>query len=176
MTGNDREGDPLGELTAKQRDVLNLLIQHKTSKEISRLLGISPHTVDQRITLARAKLRVATRGEVAQAYRRLVEIYEQPVYEESYVAPAAVSGQFRRQEDVTVLAGGPEWTRTDDQTIYGSAGSVSQPYYHVLPEMFDGPNGTLLRLGFIVAITVLMIVAILGGLTMYAELASIVDT
>lgn len=46
--------NPLVELTAKQREVLDLLIQHMTSKEISRQLGISPHTVDQRIMLARA--------------------------------------------------------------------------------------------------------------------------
>lgn len=38
--------DLLDQLTAKQREVLDLLIEHKTSKEISRQLGISPHTVD----------------------------------------------------------------------------------------------------------------------------------
>ncbi|MDE2442643.1 MAG: LuxR family transcriptional regulator, partial [Betaproteobacteria bacterium] len=32
-------------LTDKQLDALNLLVKHKTSKEISRELGISPHTV-----------------------------------------------------------------------------------------------------------------------------------
>ena len=36
----------LAGLTAKQREVLDLLIEHKTSKEIARELGISPHTVD----------------------------------------------------------------------------------------------------------------------------------
>ena len=30
--------NPLVELTSKQREVLDLLIQHKTSKEISRIL------------------------------------------------------------------------------------------------------------------------------------------
>lgn len=59
--------DRLLGLTAKQCEVLDLLIEHQTSKEISRKLGISPHTVDQRIMLARAKLNVGTRSEVAQA-------------------------------------------------------------------------------------------------------------
>lgn len=37
-------GNPLDALTEKQREVLELLMEHKTSKEISRLIGISPHT------------------------------------------------------------------------------------------------------------------------------------
>jgi hypothetical protein len=37
------------------------------------MLGISPHTVDQRIMLARGKLQVSTRSEVALAYRQLLE-------------------------------------------------------------------------------------------------------
>lgn len=176
MTSIDRGGDPLGELTAKQREVLNLLIQHKTSKEISRLLGISPHTVDQRIMLARSKLQVATHGEVAQAYRRLIETYEQPVYQESHIASSPVFRQFQGQEDMAVLAGGPDLVGSFGQSgSFDQSGSFGQPYYHVLPEMFDGPYGTILRLGLIVAITVFMIVAILGGLTMYSQLATIVD-
>ena len=43
----------LAGLTAKQREVLDLLIEHKTSMEIARRLGISPHTVDQRIQFAK---------------------------------------------------------------------------------------------------------------------------
>jgi len=70
--GSAGTAEVLPSLTDKQRAVLDLLIEHKTSKEISRELGISPHTVDQRIMLARAKLGVVTRIEVAQAYRRLL--------------------------------------------------------------------------------------------------------
>lgn len=40
-------------LTRKQRQVLDLLIEHKTSKEIARRLSISPHTVDQRTQFAK---------------------------------------------------------------------------------------------------------------------------
>lgn len=170
MTVMEREDGLLGELTAKQRAVLDLLIQHKTSKEISRILGISPHTVDQRIMLARAKLNVASRNEVAQAYRRLVETYGQSVYEESHVAEAAFHWQPGPQEDMAALAGGPDGTGT-----FRQAGTLTQTYYHVLPEMFDGPHGTLMRLGYIAVLTVFLIVSVLGGLSMYSELAAIVD-
>src|SRR6478752_3465006 len=54
----------LAGLTAKQREVLDLLIEHKTSKEIARELGISPHTVDQRIQFAKEKLGASSRSEV----------------------------------------------------------------------------------------------------------------
>lgn len=182
--------NPLVELTGKQREVLDLLIQHKTSKEISRLLGISPHTVDQRIMLARAKLGVATRGEVAQAYRRLVEAYEQPVYEISHVGfpPLPVASPAR--ED-TVANTAETWSpaqvqqapRVDagdhvalqDRVSHPSIRDQQDGYYHVLPEMFDGPNGTLLRLGYIGGVTVFLILIVLGGLSMFAQLSAMLD-
>src|SRR6185503_13939202 len=91
----DGNGDTgLGGLTAKQREVLDLLIEHKTSKEIARLLGISPHTVDQRIFFAREKLGVTSRGEVAVAYRRLVGVSGRTTYQETRIAAPARSVQM----------------------------------------------------------------------------------
>lgn len=181
--------NPLVELTAKQREVLDLLIQHKTSKEISRQLGISPHTVDQRIMLARAKLGVATRGEVAQAYRRLVETYEQPVYEDSHIGfpPLPVETSSRDDTDVGPSGAGARLPVHDAPGIEGRAdapveGRRQSPaeadgmvYHHVLPEMFDGPNGTLLRLGYIGGITVFLILIVLGGLSMFMQLSAMLD-
>ena len=62
----------LSGLTEKQRQVLDLLIDHKTSKEIARELRISPHTVDQRIQFAKDKLGARSRSDVAVIYRRLL--------------------------------------------------------------------------------------------------------
>lgn len=180
--------NPLLELTAKQREVLDLLIQHKTSKEISRLLGISPHTVDQRIMLARGKLGVASRNEIAQAYRRLVEIYEQPIYELSHIGfpplPAETSRREYMDDDASetltmspaLQASGIEGT-AQVQTMPGrNSGRTDEiVYHHVLPEMFDGPYGTLMRLGYIAAITVFLILIVLGGLSMFAQLSSLLD-
>lgn len=183
MLDKDLIESPLLDLTAKQREVLDLLIQHKTSKEISRLLGISPHTVDQRIMLARAKLGVGTRNGVAQAYRRLIETYEQPVYELSHVGfpPLPVETLDREDEDVS-----PSMTRTmplplPASGIEGRVGvaplgrSDGADYHHVLPEMFDGPHGTAMRLGYIALITVFLILIVLGGLSMFAQLSSLLD-
>ncbi|MDF8335205.1 LuxR C-terminal-related transcriptional regulator [Novosphingobium cyanobacteriorum] len=171
-------------LTEKQRAVLDLLIQHKTSKEISRELGISPHTVDQRIMLARAKLNVSSRSEVAQAYRRLLEeeresagsaIYERSIYGFSHVAPPANDAHSLFRDDVAERR--PEAPTGDMRaTMAAPAGDLSGPaYYHVLPEMFDGPNGTMLRLGAIAVIAVFLILIVLGGLAMYGQLAQMID-
>ncbi|CAH0497432.1 helix-turn-helix transcriptional regulator [Novosphingobium sp. CECT 9465] len=188
MIGGDLVENPLLELTGKQREVLDLLIQHKTSKEISRLLGISPHTVDQRVMLARAKLGVASRNEVAQAYRRLIETYEQPVYELSHIGFPPLPAEVSEREDVDV---GPSETRTmplaqpasgiegRDQVHMMEGANPAIPdgivYHQVLPEMFDGPHGTMMRLGYIAAITVILILIVLGGLSMFAQLSSMLD-
>lgn len=179
--------DVLSSLTEKQRAVLDLLIEHKTSKEISRLLGISHHTVDQRIMLARAKLGVASRSEVAQAYRRLVAnsnansiadtaIYERSVYDFSDVAPALNVPQSSLREDRAV------WFQPSisllevpaDGTFKGGS-TLAEPYHRVLPEMFDGPYGTLVRLGTIAVFAMILILIVLGGLAMFSQLSQILD-
>lgn len=188
--GEDRPGSRFGSsdqrdgLTEKQRAVLDLLIQHKTSKEISRALGISPHTVDQRIMLARAKLNVSSRSEVAQAYRRLLEeerksavsgVYGQSIYGFSHVASPANDAHSPFRDDAAEQR--PEPPTGDMRTVMAApAADLSGPaYYHVLPEMFDGPNGTMLRLGAIAVIAVFLILIVLGGLAMYGQLAQMID-
>ncbi|KUR70621.1 hypothetical protein AQZ52_16010 [Novosphingobium fuchskuhlense] len=172
----------LNALTDKQRAVLDLLIEHKTSKEISRILGISHHTVDQRIMLARAKLGVATRGEVAQAYRRLVSdaaanssVYERSVYDFSDVALPLDALQDPMREDRMVWARNqPIRRETVPQAMFQGGEALAEPYHHVLPEMFDGPYGTYVRLGTIAVFAMFLILIVMGGLAMFAQLSQII--
>lgn len=182
------ESKILDELTSKQREVLDLLIQHKTSKEISRILGISPHTVDQRIMLARAKLKVRSRNEVAQVYSRLVAgdasgggrqspefgAYEQPVYGFSDVADSVPSVQNDLRDDAAADIRHAVWTELAEVPEAMSE-AQNEPYHHVLPEVFDGPHGTLLRLGAMFAISIMLILVGLGGLSMFAQLSTMFD-
>jgi DNA-binding CsgD family transcriptional regulator len=71
----------LEQLTEKQRDVLDRVIVGDTSKEIARVLGISPHTVDQRVASARRTLGVASRRDLARTYGRLKRIYDEDIYQ-----------------------------------------------------------------------------------------------
>lgn len=189
MILKEGQDNPLADLTDKQREVLDLLIQHKTSKEISRILGISPHTVDQRISLARAKLKLSSRNEVAQAYKSLIATYERTIYEDSYVVGSGQNGQTSGQENEVSIpplviqqsvaeraVRQPVDSRQEHMVSERyTNGSLPVLYYPVLPEAFDGPFGTLVRLGYIAVITVFLVVAVLGGLSMYSELARIVD-
>jgi DNA-binding CsgD family transcriptional regulator len=82
MTGKLRP-----ELTDGQKDCLRLVDDHHTSKEIARILGISPFTVDQRLDGARRKLKAASRKEAAKIFTEIEQatIYDRLVYEPSQV-------------------------------------------------------------------------------------------
>ncbi len=71
------------DLTEGQKACLRLVVQQQTSKEIARVLGISPFTVDQRLDAARRKLNAASRKDAAKLFAALdqSEIYQPLVYE-----------------------------------------------------------------------------------------------
>jgi DNA-binding CsgD family transcriptional regulator len=70
-------------LTEGQKACLRLVVQHQTSKEIARTLGISPFTVDQRLDAARRKLNAASRIDAAKIFDAMErnDIYQPFVYE-----------------------------------------------------------------------------------------------
>ena len=72
--------DALGRLTEKQCECLELVLGHLTSKQIAMQLGISPHTVNQRLDIARKTLGATTRLDAAVQYARLKGIPESLVY------------------------------------------------------------------------------------------------
>ena len=78
--------DRVARLSEGQRQCLALVDQHLSSKEIALRMGISPHTVDQRVRQALHILGVEKRGEAARmvacelratmdpAYQRLIHL------------------------------------------------------------------------------------------------------
>lgn len=74
---------PDRELTEGQKACLRLVDDHHTSKEIARILGISPFTVDQRLDAARRKLQAASRKDAAKLFAAMDggNICEPLVYE-----------------------------------------------------------------------------------------------
>ncbi len=103
--------DRVARLSDGQRQCLTLVDQHLSSKEIALRLGISPHTVDQRIRQSLQILHVEKRGEAARmvasamrssgdpTYQRLIH---QPPYIDPRPAPGhqvgAVSQQIRHAD------------------------------------------------------------------------------
>ena len=158
--------NPLNGLTDKQVQVLDLLIEHKTSKEISRALGISPHTVDQRINTARQRLGASSRGQVAAAYRQLRETCEKSIYEFSYMAGDAYSNHPLQRD----IAEATDDSGSMERSHGGSL--VHEPLdFRVGPELFEGRWGTMARLGAIIALAAFMAIAILGGMSIFLTLS-----
>lgn len=168
MDSEDCSEKPLDQLTMKQREALDLLIEHKTSKEIARVLGISPHTVDQRIDFAKKKLEVKSRGDLAQRYRELISVCEPMTYGDSHMARPAMPMEDRVQDATSdyVLQLPPE--RTDD----GSPPEKDEPH-RIVPEIFDGPYGTWVRIGTILALALALMFLTLGGLAIFSQLSDL---
>jgi DNA-binding CsgD family transcriptional regulator len=102
----DPNAQRVARLSSGQLDCLRLVDQHLNSKEIAAELGISPHTVDQRIRQSLQILGVERRAQAARIvaqhsgpYQRLIH---QPPYIEADEAPghpeAAVSNQIRHAD------------------------------------------------------------------------------
>lgn len=62
----------LNQLTAKEREVLDQILLHKSLKVIAHDLGITLSAVDQRLKSARAKLGASDRNEAARTYSALL--------------------------------------------------------------------------------------------------------
>ncbi|HEX8262447.1 MAG TPA: sigma factor-like helix-turn-helix DNA-binding protein [Allosphingosinicella sp.] len=58
--------DRLARVSEGQRACLRLVLEHRSSKDIARVLAISPHTVDQRIRFAMKALGAGSRVEAAR--------------------------------------------------------------------------------------------------------------
>jgi DNA-binding CsgD family transcriptional regulator len=111
----DSREQRIARLSLGQRQCLELVNQHLSSKEIALRLGISPHTVDQRVRQALQILGVDKRGEAARlvagaengddpAYQRLIH---QPPYLDPMPAPGHQDGAISHQIRHADRAGEP---------------------------------------------------------------------
>ncbi len=84
----------IAELTEGQKACLRLVDDHHTSKEIARILGISPFTVDQRLDAARRKLGAASRKDAAKLFAAVEQgnISEPFVYEAQRLEQQRIAG------------------------------------------------------------------------------------
>jgi DNA-binding CsgD family transcriptional regulator len=79
-------------LTPGQLDCLLLVAQHLSSKEIAAELGISPHTVDQRIRQALSILGVERRSQAARVVAQAKEPYQWLIHQSPYIPANEQSG------------------------------------------------------------------------------------
>lgn len=99
----------LSRVTSGQRECLRLVLEHKTSKEIALILGISAHAVDKRLKAAAHLLGVDGRLAAAMLVRDAEETpsrYQRLVYRSPDLAEVPLPGH--------VAASDHGWSRTDD--------------------------------------------------------------
>jgi DNA-binding CsgD family transcriptional regulator len=82
---------PVARLSEGQIECLLLVDRHHSSKEIAARLGISPHTVDQRVRGALDKLGVERRGEAARMVAAAISTddptYQRLIHQSPYIDP-----------------------------------------------------------------------------------------
>ena len=89
--------DPMAQrvarLSAGQLDCLRLVDQHLSSKEIGVELGISPHTVDQRIRQSLNILGVERRAQAARVVAQYSGPYQRLIHQSPYIEPERAASQ-----------------------------------------------------------------------------------
>ena len=84
--------DRVARLTEGQLECLRLVDQHLSSKEIAVELGISSHTVDQRIRQALQILGVDRRAQAARLVAQYGEPYQRLIHQPPYIEPGTAPG------------------------------------------------------------------------------------
>src|SRR5690348_11885387 len=110
---DDLAAERVAKLTAGQLDCLKLVDQHLSSKEIAAELGISPHTVDQRVRQSLQILGVERRSQAARIVAQYSGPYQRLIHQSPYIPgdlqsghpEAAVSHQIRHADRAGEIGG-----------------------------------------------------------------------
>lgn len=169
MTTIEPPAGPLSVLTAKQREVLDLVLRHKSSKEIARALNISPYTVDQRIAAARQKLGASSRGELARSYSRLRELCEETAYD----FPHVEADEFSMQRPFRDQQVDPVFMLSDATSLQMGVPWHGEPVPPVGLEAFDNRFGIIGRILVIPALAAILGLLALSMIAIGATLTTI---
>jgi DNA-binding CsgD family transcriptional regulator len=154
-------------LTPKEREVLDKVAEHHTTKEIARDLALAPNTVDMRLRSARTKLGARDRNDLSRIYLGLLETCGKTTCGFSVMSSTAD----------TPLPAAPEPSRSA-QFVFHDAGALprSAPWetfeQEAFPEELDRRFGRWWRGAAIVAgalalaVLALILLSIASGLGM----------
>lgn len=98
MSQEEQLDNALGSLSRKQREVLDLVLDRRTNKEIAAYLRISPSAVEQRLQSVRRRLGVQSRADLARAYQAFIDACAIQAGEKLQVAESCSVQQFEAEE------------------------------------------------------------------------------
>jgi len=164
MPVRDKQETLFDALTGKQREVLELLVDNRTTKEIAGIFDVSESAINQRIDTLRQRLGGITRGELARRYRAFQDgtageaICENFTGENLHLVQREVPPVPEPRHDP------PGRFRFADAQIL-DRGLWSEPYRGVGPRWLDGDNASWFRVLAMLGILVLIIAALVLVLT-----------
>lgn len=178
MDMHDKHPDQVsfGRLTEKQRDVLALLADGRTSKEMARDLRISVSAVNQRIETLRHRMGGISRAELGRLYRASLSLGQaepcktitgdslhlpQQTWKSDSLSPDDLPGRLHFADSMSFQVEVP-W--------------VARPGPEVVPRVLDGKNAGLIRAAAIAAIVVGIFVAMTLALAVAQGLTEMTDT
>ena len=134
MSVGERSSLGLNKLSAAQVETLQHVYAHRSSKEIARIMGVSPHTVDERLRRAIRILGVNSRIEAARlvAGNTEPETYQPLIYQPPQLAVAtdALDDQAalgRKVQPGTISIGYPFPTKARPTNTYGLRARIIWP-------------------------------------------------
>ncbi len=151
------DAERLARLSDGQRTCLRMVLMHMSSKDIARELGISPHTVDQRLKGASKILGVDSRVEAARTLARAegAAAYQPLVYQTPDIAAAPPPAPIIAHLDHEGADSLSDRAMREDQAAFDLGfRQPPQPISLPLPIRGARPDdlGPLQRLGWAVAI------------------------
>ena len=172
------DAERLNKLSEAQRICLRMVFMHMSSKDIARELGISPHTVDQRLKGAIQTLRVDSRVEAARMLARHEGggTYQPLVYQSPDIAEAPHDAAIQSLVDREGTQSRSGHAMREDQAAFQMAISQPRPALPLPLPLARGDRNDLTmgqRLGWIVIIAIAVALsfgAILAGLDALSRL------
>jgi DNA-binding CsgD family transcriptional regulator len=153
----------LDALTDKQREVLALVSEGMTSKEIARKLGISESAVNQRIEVVRQRLDGMSRAQIARTYRRTSTL----------VLTIPTSNSLTGKSNQLLSDNEAEQHSSSEgveDTVVSSGGEFGVLQPSTLPPVFHGRDAKLARTAAVVVIAVgivaLVVLVLVAGRTL----------
>jgi DNA-binding CsgD family transcriptional regulator len=166
----------LKKLTDKQREVLTLVVQRKTSKQIARILGISKPAVDQRIASARDTLAVASRDDAALLFMQANDTYHRVIYDPAQLHKNAEPSPkvIRERGDIYEI---PMEESTNLNTVYAEKSpSRIGNTRHLLLDKLSGENRIAIRSLLIMVLSICMMALVLIGLSVSEVLSRLISS
>lgn len=143
------------ELTAKEKDVLELVASQFTNKEIARQLEISCRAVEERLKTARTKLQAADRRSAARLYKARIATCERTTCGSNTLASDnpvdTMVGREAEGQDRSALTSGHDLA------------PASQVATQTLLDAYDARFGWIGRVGAVIGLAALLGLLLVAG-------------